>query len=88
MNGTAADESSLTDTAKLEQPQAPEARMAFAADHQVVVDRDAERLRRRLDLARHLDVVAAGPGIATWMIVHEGSMRHITLIFKEVRQHR
>ena len=47
-----------------EQPKAPEARMAFAADHQVVVDGDAERFGGRLDLARHLDVVARGLGIA------------------------
>lgn len=42
----------------LQQAQAPEARMPFAADHQVVVDGDAQRLGGRLDLARHLDVVA------------------------------
>jgi hypothetical protein len=44
--------------ARLDQPKAPEARVTFAADHQMVVDRDAQRLGRRLDLARHLDVVA------------------------------
>jgi len=42
----------------LQQPQVPEARMALAADHQVVVDGDAKRLGGRPDLARHLDVVA------------------------------
>jgi hypothetical protein len=41
-----------------EQPQTPEARMALAADHQVIVDRDAQRLGSGLDLACHLDVVA------------------------------
>ena len=41
-----------------DQSQAPETRMALAADHQVVMDGDAQRLGRRLDLARHLDVVA------------------------------
>src|SRR5688572_6038393 len=41
-----------------QQPEAPEARMALAADHQVVVDREAERLGGLADLARHLDVVA------------------------------
>ena len=41
-----------------QQSEAPKAGMALAADHQVVVDRDAELLGCRLDLARHLDVVA------------------------------
>ena len=41
-----------------QQAKAPETRMALAADHQMVVDRDAERLGRRLDLARHLYVFA------------------------------
>jgi hypothetical protein len=46
-----------------EQSEAAEARMALAADHQMVVDGDAQRLGRRFDLARHLDVVARGLGI-------------------------
>ena len=37
--------------------------MALAADHQVIVDRDAQRLGGSLDLARHLDVVARRLGI-------------------------
>jgi hypothetical protein len=32
--------------------------MALAADHQVVMDGDAQRLGRCFDLARHLDVIA------------------------------
>jgi hypothetical protein len=38
--------------------------VALAADHQVVVDYDALRFGRRLDLARHLDVIARRLGIA------------------------
>jgi hypothetical protein len=30
----------------------------FATDYQMIVDGDAQRLGRGLDLARHLDVVA------------------------------
>jgi len=44
--------------------------MALAADHQVVVDGDAQRLGRRLDLARHFDVIARRLGIARGMVVH------------------
>jgi hypothetical protein len=47
-----------------QQPQAPEARVTLAADHEVVVDGNAQRLGRRLDVARHLDVVARRLGIA------------------------
>ena len=49
---------------------APEAGMPLAADHQVIVDGDAQRLGRGLDLARHLDVVARRLGIARGMVVH------------------
>src|SRR5690348_10123214 len=52
----------ITRSADSEEPEAPEARMALAADHQVVVDRDAERLGRLADFLRHLDVVARGLG--------------------------
>jgi hypothetical protein len=48
--------------------------MPFAADHQMVVDRNAQRLRRRLDLARHLDVVARRFRIATWMVVDKATV--------------
>src|SRR5882757_3552210 len=54
-----------------EQPQTPEARMALATDHQVVVDPNAQRLGRLLDLPRHLDVVARRFRIARGMVVHE-----------------
>jgi hypothetical protein len=54
--------------------------MALAADHQVVVDGNAERLGCRFDLARHLDVVARRLGVATGMIVQEATARSTALI--------
>lgn len=51
--------------------------MAFAADHKVIVDRDPQRLGRRLDLPRHLDVVAAGFGIV---------IRVCPVLFNEISQ--
>jgi hypothetical protein len=54
----------------LEQPKAPEARVALAADHQVIVDGDAERFGGLPDFLGHLDVVARRLGIARGMIVH------------------
>ena len=71
-----------------DQPQAPEAGVALAADHQVIVDGDAERLGRRLDLARHLDVVAWRLGVPTGVIVRQCSSKHTILIAKEVLRHR
>jgi len=62
-----------------EQPQAPEAGVALAADHQVIVDGNAERLRRRLDLMRHRDVVAAGLGIGAGMAVEQSTLVQIPL---------
>ena len=47
--------------------------MPLAADHEVVVDGNAERLGRRLDLARHLDVVARRLGIARGMVVQKAN---------------
>jgi hypothetical protein len=38
--------------------------MALAADHQMIVDRDAERLGGLADLPGHLDIVARRLGIA------------------------
>jgi hypothetical protein len=61
------------------QPQAPEAGMPLAADHQVIVDGDAERVGRRLDLARRLDVVSRRLGIATGMVVHQAMPMQISL---------
>jgi hypothetical protein len=52
-----------------QEPQAPKAGMAPSADHQMVVNGDAQRPGRGLDLARHLDVVARRLGIAAGMIV-------------------
>jgi hypothetical protein len=40
-----------------EQAKAPEARVALAADHQVIGDRNPERLGRGPDLARHVNLV-------------------------------
>ena len=46
--------------------------MPVLADDDVVVHRNAERLRHRDDLLRHLDVCAGGSWVAAWMIVqHE-----------------
>jgi hypothetical protein len=59
---------------QLEQPQAPEARVPLAADHEMVVDRDAERFGGPSDLAGHLDVVARRLGGATGMIVHQATL--------------
>jgi hypothetical protein len=47
----------------------------LAADHQMVADGDAQRLGRRLDLARHLDVVARFD-----RLVGAGEQRRGTLI--------
>jgi hypothetical protein len=38
--------------------------MPFAADHQVIVDLDAERFGGLADFLRHLDVLARRLGIA------------------------
>jgi hypothetical protein len=65
---------------RLEQPQAPEARVTLAADHQMIVDRDAERLGGLGYLAGHLDVVARRLGIATGMVVHQSTRIQIFLI--------
>ena len=54
--------------------------MALAADHQMVVDGNAQRLGRGPDLTRHLDVVARGLGIAAWMVVQEATVRSTALI--------
>ena len=43
--------------------------MALAADHQMIVDRNAQSLGGLADLARHLDVVARRLGIAAGMVV-------------------
>ena len=73
---------------QLEQPQAPEARVPLAADHEMVVDRDAERFGGLSDLAGHLDVVARRLGVATGMVVQQRSMRHTILISMQLRGHR
>jgi hypothetical protein len=45
----------------------------LAADHEMVVDRDAERLGGLSDLAGHLDVVARRLGIARGMVVQKAN---------------
>jgi hypothetical protein len=44
--------------------------VALAADHQVIVDGDAQRPGGLGDLLRHLDVLARGLGIARGVVVH------------------
>ena len=65
-----------------EQSQASEAGMALAADHQVIVDRDAERLGSLADLLGHLDVVARRLAIAARMVVPQCSMRTYGIDFQ------
>jgi hypothetical protein len=54
--------------------------MTLAADHQVVVDRDPQRLGGLSDLPGHLDVVARRLGVARRMIVDKQTGRSIDLI--------
>ena len=63
-----------------QQPQAPEACVPFATDDEMVVDRDAERVGCSLDLARHLDVVAAWFGVPARVIVDQPIRRSVSLI--------
>jgi hypothetical protein len=58
-----------------QQPQAPKACVPLAADHKMVVDRDAERFRGRLDFLGHLDVVARRLGVARRMVVRQDQRR-------------
>src|SRR5690606_2572888 len=55
--------------------QRSEAGMPRAADDDVIVDRDAQRLRGRNDHLRHVDVRARWGRIARWMIVHQDQGR-------------
>src|SRR3954453_10602100 len=54
------------------QPQALEAGVAVAANDDVVVDDDAERLCDLGDLLRHLDVGSRWGGVAGGVVVDEG----------------
>ena len=56
---------------RLYQPQPLEARVPVLADDDVVVHRDAERLRHIDDRLGHVDVGARGRRIAGGMIVHQ-----------------
>src|SRR5689334_12503424 len=66
-----------------QQPQAPEAGVALAADYQVVVDGDAERFGGLADFLRHLDVVARRLGIARRMVVDQHCSQRIALTRNE-----
>jgi len=55
----------------LDQPQTLEAYMTIPAHNDVVVHRNAERLRHLDDLLRRIDVGARRRGIARRMVVHE-----------------
>src|SRR3546814_17187583 len=55
----------------LQQPQAPEARVAGAADDEVVVDGDAELLGGAAQFLGHGDVGGRGLGVAARMGVDE-----------------
>ena len=50
--------------------------MAFLADDDVIVHRDAERLRGFDDRLRHLDIGAGGCRVARGVIVHQPSKFH------------
>jgi hypothetical protein len=48
-------------------------------DHDMVVQRDFERVRCHLQLARHLDVFPRRLGVTGRMVVHQYPSDHITL---------
>ncbi len=56
-----------------DEPQALQRRVAVAADDDVVVHRDAERLCDRHDFARHRDVLRRGRRIAGRVVVDEAT---------------
>ena len=72
---------SPTPTKALQQSQALEAGMPGAADHEMVVQGDADRRGGTLDLARHGDVGLRGRRIARRMVVQDatGMIYHIEL---------
>jgi hypothetical protein len=53
--------------------------VTLAADHEMIVDRDAERFGGATDLLGHLDVVARGLGIARGMVVDQSTLVRISL---------
>jgi len=63
-----------------EQPKAPEACVPLAADHQMVVDGDAERFCGLADLLSHLDVVARRLGVTRRMVVQKTTVQLKALI--------
>ncbi len=62
-----------------DQSQAPEAGVTLAADHQMVVDGDAERFGGLPDLLGHLYVLARRLGIARGVVVHQSKLVQISL---------
>ena len=72
----------------LQQPEAAEARMALAADDEVIVDCDAERLGGGADLLGHLDVVARRLGIVGRVVVQQATVRPTALILLDFLPHR
>src|SRR5690348_9954205 len=54
-----------------EQSQRAEARVAAAADHDMVVDGDADGLKRLRHRTRHVDIRLRRRRVARWMIVDE-----------------
>src|SRR3954468_20686981 len=54
-----------------EQPEALEAGVARAADHQVVVQGHADRGGGTLEFARHRDVGLRRRRVARWVVVHD-----------------
>src|SRR6185312_3394475 len=58
-----------------EQSQRTETRVAAAADHDMVVDGDADRLKRLRHRARHVDIRLRRRRVARWMIVNQYDSR-------------
>ena len=73
----------LDSVASMAAPLASAKGLDFAmddADHEMVVDRDAERFGGLLDLAAHVDVVARQLGIAAGTVVQKATVRLVALI--------
>lgn len=59
----------------LNQTECSEARLTLATYHHMIMNGDTERLERGHQFASEGDVLAAGFGIARWMIVNEDKRR-------------
>ena len=62
---------------RLQQPQSFEARVLAAPDHEMIVNLDLERVRRRRELARHQDVAARRRRVCT-LFVYGPDIPHIS----------